>query len=572
MNYGFENQGSSIYLVAELPPEAEVDTMTLGMITNNRIPGVAHALYTQLDTTRYVKFNITAKVSLKQLLEGAVNRHRLTGVFLGICNALRNADDYMLDRSSFLYDADKIFVNVSTLEVSMVCVPVMELVHDTPDVGMLFKSIMFSAQFDATENTDYVGKIINRLNNPAGFLLEDFQLLLEGLEAGAENPAQRPDEAVVPAERQAPTQFAEPAQNNVSGQNTVTTQSAVSVQNAAFPRGASPSQSVVPTQNAAMSQGGVPTQNAVMSQGVPTQNAAMSQGGVSAQNAVMSQGGLPAQNGAVNQGGVPAQNAAVNQSGIPTQNAVMNQGVLPGGPSAPVPQMPQPSPAAPQGKEKKGFSLFGGKAPKEPKPEKKTDIKGDKKAGGKSGKKAKPMANVAIPGAQQTIPRAVPQTQPGPQQTFAQTPPATAQSQAVMPQATIPSQNNQPMQVHFGETTVLGGGAAMGETTVLGANPAPMVQPYLIRIRTDEHIPLTKPVFRVGKEKSYVDYFVSDNSAVSRSHANFLMRDGRFYVMDTNSTNHTFVDNQQIESNRECEITHGMRVRLADEEFEFRAY
>ena len=96
--------------------------------------------------------------------------------------------------SSFLYDAEKIFVNVSTLEVSMICVPVMRLVQDMPDVGMLFKSIMFSAQFDAAENTDYVGKIINRLNNPAGFLLEDFQTLLEGLEAGAENPGQKPEE------------------------------------------------------------------------------------------------------------------------------------------------------------------------------------------------------------------------------------------------------------------------------------------------------------------------------------------------------------------------------------------
>ena len=527
MNYRFENQGSSIYLVAELPSEAEVDTMTLGMITNNTIPGVAHALYTQLDTTRYVKFNITAKVSLKQLLEGAVNRRRLAGVFLGICNALRNADDYMLDRSSFLYDAEKIFVNVSTLEVSMICVPVMRLVQDMPDVGMLFKSIMFSAQFDAAENTDYVGKIINRLNNPAGFLLEDFQTLLEGLEAGAENPGQKPEETAVSAERQAPTQFVEPMQNNISDQNIVYAQSTVSAQNAAIPQGASPSQSAVSTQNAVVNQGGVPMQNAAVNQG-----------------------GVPMQNAVANRSGVPMQNVAVNRGAVPMQNTAMNQGAMPGGPSAPVPPRPQPSPAAPQGKEKKGFSLFGSK----------------------SGKKAKPMANVAIPGAQQTIPRAVPQTQPGPQQVFAQTPPAVSQAQAVMSQTTIPTQNSQPMQAHFGETTVLGGGAAMGETTVLGAKPAPMVQPYLIRIRTDEHIPLTKPVFRVGKEKSYVDYFISDNSAVSRSHANFVQRDGRYYVIDTNSTNHTFVDNRQIESNRECEITHGMRVRLADEEFEFRAY
>lgn len=509
MNYQFENQGSSIYLVAELPPETEVDTMILGMITNNTIPGVAHAVYTQQDTARYVKFNITAKLSLKQLLEGAINRHRLAGVFLGICNALQSADDYMLDRSSFLYDVDKIFVNVSTLEVSMICVPVTQLVQHTSDVGMLFKSIMFSAQFDTTENTDYVGKIINRLNNPAGFLLEDFRAMLEELEREAENLEQ----SGPLAERQTSVPCVAPVQNNMSGQNPVSAQSVVSVQNAVLPQGLSPAQSAVPMPNAAM-----------------------------------------------------------NQSAVPIRDMAMNPGAAQGGPSAPMPQRPQPSPAAAQGKEKKGFSLFGGKAPKEPKPEKKAKVKADKKAGNKSGKKAQPMAHMAIPGAQQTIPRAVPQTQSGPQPSFVQTPSAVTQAQATLPQAVIPQQNSQLRPVHFGETTVLGGGAVMGETTVLEVNPAPVVQPYLIRIRTDERIPLTKPIFRVGKEKSYVDYFISDNSAVSRSHANFVLRDGRVYVIDTNSTNHTFVDNRQIESNRESEIVHGTRIRLADEEFEFRAY
>lgn len=58
MNYQFENQGSNSYLVMELPEDAEVDTMTLGMITNNTISGVAQALFTQQDAAKYVKFNL----------------------------------------------------------------------------------------------------------------------------------------------------------------------------------------------------------------------------------------------------------------------------------------------------------------------------------------------------------------------------------------------------------------------------------------------------------------------------------------------------------------------------------
>ena len=74
----------------------------------------------------------------------------------------------------------------------------------------------------------------------------------------------------------------------------------------------------------------------------------------------------------------------------------------------------------------------------------------------------------------------------------------------------------------------------------------------------------------MGKEKSYVDYFISDNTAISRSHANVISRDGEYFVVDTNSTNHTYVNGMMIQSNVETKIDDGARIRLANEEFEFK--
>ena len=126
---------------------------------------------------------------------------------------------------------------------------------------------------------------------------------------------------------------------------------------------------------------------------------------------------------------------------------------------------------------------------------------------------------------------------------------------------------------NFGETTVLGRDT-LGETTVLSAvaNPAQMVAPHLIRKKNNEKISLNKPMFRIGKERSFVDYFIGDNTAISRSHANFITRDGSYYVVDTNSTNHTFVNGEMIQSNVETAISHGDAVRLGNEEFEFKLY
>ena len=83
---------------------------------------------------------------------------------------------------------------------------------------------------------------------------------------------------------------------------------------------------------------------------------------------------------------------------------------------------------------------------------------------------------------------------------------------------------------------------------------------------------MNKPVFRIGKEKSYVDYCIADNKAISRSHANVIFKNGKYYVVDTNSTNHTYVNGKILPSNMEMEIAHGMKIRLADEEFEFHLY
>ena len=127
--------------------------------------------------------------------------------------------------------------------------------------------------------------------------------------------------------------------------------------------------------------------------------------------------------------------------------------------------------------------------------------------------------------------------------------------------------------MNFGETTVLGGGGNIGETTVLGAAPtAVQPKPYLLRTKNNEKINLDKPVFRIGKEKSYVDYFIGDNTAISRSHANLITRDGEYFVMDTNSTNHTYVNGAMIQSNVETKLAHGDKVRLANEDFEFKLY
>ena len=94
----------------------------------------------------------------------------------------------------------------------------------------------------------------------------------------------------------------------------------------------------------------------------------------------------------------------------------------------------------------------------------------------------------------------------------------------------------------------------------------------MLRLKNNERVQINKPVFRIGKERSYVDYFIADNSAISRSHANVITKEGEFFVVDTNSTNHTYVNGNMIQSSTEVKLNHGDKVRLANEDFEFKFF
>lgn len=490
MNFTYENQGTNTYLVYTVSADDTIDSMTLGMLTNNKIPGLATAVFTQMDLNKYIKYNVSAHIPANQFFAGAVNKKRLLGVFKGIVNAVLSAEEYMIDGSSFLLDLDYIYADVTTCETLLVCLPIEREIKRC-DLGAFFKHIMFSTQFDQTENCDYVAKIINYLNSTPLFSVNDFKELLETIEKTDVSPAG----AAVPPHIDSP-KVEQPVQKREDNKNPPSVQTSM------------PSvQPVVPSSRSENRNAGV----------IPT-------------------------------GSVPATSSTCTASDASSDK--VKGGSL--------------------------FGLFSSKGKKENPPQ----TSAAKKAAGPAysatvpNRPSSPTPGFAIPG--QTMPPAatpVPAAAAVPAMPSA---PAKHVQQPVAPAHVRPA-SQPPFAPHsqamnFGETTVLGGGN-VGETTVLGAvSEAVQPKPHLIRLKNNEKINLDKPVYRVGKEKSYVDYFISDNTAISRSHANFISRDGEYFVVDTNSTNHTYVNGTMIQSGSEVKLAHGDKVRLANEEFEFKLY
>ncbi|MDR0445842.1 MAG: FHA domain-containing protein, partial [Oscillospiraceae bacterium] len=170
----------------------------------------------------------------------------------------------------------------------------------------------------------------------------------------------------------------------------------------------------------------------------------------------------------------------------------------------------------------------------------------------------RPSGGFAVPGERPVMPRE------------SASPTPSAAPTPVQAYQTAPPVNAPPRRAgNFGETVMLGGDDAIPVTSSLG-DGAEARSAYLVRSANNERIALTKPVFRIGKERDFADYFIGDNTAVSRSHAEIISRGGEYFVSDMNSTNHTYLDGEMLQGGMETPLRHGAKITLANEEFEFR--
>lgn len=89
---------------------------------------------------------------------------------------------------------------------------------------------------------------------------------------------------------------------------------------------------------------------------------------------------------------------------------------------------------------------------------------------------------------------------------------------------------------------------------------------YIKRIKTNEIIELNKNEFLLGKG-SQCDFIIYDNPTISRQHAKISCINGKYYLEDLNSLNHTKVNNIKID--QITELVNEDTFCLSNEEFQF---
>ena len=433
-----ENAGSRTWLVYELD-DAVRDSTTQGMITHNRIPGLLPAIFSQADTRKFVKYDISFRVPAQQLLSGMVSRREIMGIFKGITDAMTAAEDYMITPSSLVYDTARIYTDVQSCSTQMVCLPVCEKTREPVDLLLFFKEILYRSRYAETEDNSYVAKLISHLNGLSRFSAAEFSAFLKSMEKPAESAL-----ILMPVQNDFKEKTADPAPVlDVSGANPRLTQK--------------------------------------IKMNIPPKKKAAS---------------------------VLAADSSLQDSGEEISWLYLLQHY-----------------------NRENAARY--RAQQERKKAEKTTASAEKEdRAGQTARTPEPEQKAGV--------------------------------QLIPVQGTVFGISGS------GNTAVLKPAA---DHPTARLNPSMLIPQdrwaYLIRNRTNERIPIQGERFCIGKDRELADYCISDNAAVSRVHAAIEKHGEQYFIIDSNSTNHTEVDGRMIPGSIPAEIRSGTRIRIADETFEF---
>ncbi len=547
---GFERQGNATYLVYELGPEDVIDSMSLGMLMNNRIPGFAATVFTQMDNIKQVKCDVTARVPADQYLLGMINKKRLLGVFRGIIQAYLSAEDYMIDANAIQLELSSIFSDVASGETVMICIPVAVEGAAEPDLRSFLRNILFSAQYDERENRDYVAQIMSYLNGTPAFSIHEFKDLLDYVSLTPAVPVT--DSVVLDSQREgyAVTNFPETSYR--------TAPEPVRPLEPPMPAPAPPPEE--PTEE-------VSEEDKIslfyLLQHYNKENAAIYKQQKERKKSEKESKKAEKKNGKKE----PEPKAAARTFAVPGQG------------TSPAPIVKTEQPPAP--KEVQQAPKQPGGYPGAAKP---GGYPGAAKPGGYPGAaKPGPVQPGGYPGAVQSGP-VQPGGYPGAVQSGPIQPggyPGAVQSGPVQPGgypgAVQPGGYPGPVQsapVSTEKEETLYFPKDTGDETLFMGQEGQQSRliPQLIRKRNGEKILIQKPVFRVGRDSDFNDYAIIENRFVGHGHCHILCRGGEYFVVDDNSKNGTLVNGTPIVPGEEVKIKHGDVICLADEEFEFKLF
>ncbi|HHW48865.1 MAG TPA: FHA domain-containing protein [Clostridiaceae bacterium] len=160
-DFSYESSAAASYLVISGDVSEKVLEYHVEMVSNNAIPHIINFDYRRMDSKICFYYDVTSKLALSHFLKrGRITRSGFLTILSDISKTLVDCKNYLLSDRCFLLDPDYMYINPSSMEVSMVYVPVAV----DMDINSEFREfatnlILYSVNIDDS-NDNYLQKVL----------------------------------------------------------------------------------------------------------------------------------------------------------------------------------------------------------------------------------------------------------------------------------------------------------------------------------------------------------------------------------------------------------------------------
>ena len=210
--FSFENQALGAFMTYRLDGEETLDSLAMGMLSNNQIPGILPVSCIRTDSGQVVRFRISSLTALAGGWSGAITRQKLLTFLTSFCRAALECRDYLLDPERIVLGWDRVFLDPLTGEARVAYLPVLGAQVQQPTAGAFLRDLLQHTTFAPNEDSSHIPILLNAVNQ-TNFSLEELYGQLRQLSAG-KTPVQpvTPGKAPQPVQPVRPVQPVQPVQ------------------------------------------------------------------------------------------------------------------------------------------------------------------------------------------------------------------------------------------------------------------------------------------------------------------------------------------------------------------------
>jgi len=181
-NVTYQNDTIHSYMVLRLKPQDKLIDYQIKIIKDNPTQNLLALHRKQFDDAIFIHYDITSKITMEQFLaRRKLSRHEFLSMVKSIIKGLQTSKQYLLLGGKYILDIKYMYINPSTLEVSLAYMPVDITTNIKEDLRVFFIDlIVYKTIFEHPEEGSFVYKLLNLLKSEA-FSLEQLDKLVFGI-------------------------------------------------------------------------------------------------------------------------------------------------------------------------------------------------------------------------------------------------------------------------------------------------------------------------------------------------------------------------------------------------------